>query len=109
MPALSLTKSEIGTLHTLKYGPVPSDELAPTEVDRLMAEGLVETFGNCFHITLKGQVEILRQRFRGVTGHTRVLVIDEAMADRSLFMGEARAELFDGTFLGEKLKHFGQS
>lgn len=64
MPAIHMSDAERDSLFQLAQSPAPPGEIPAEHASRFVALGLAVRETLRFRITLRGQVEILRQRFR---------------------------------------------
>ncbi len=66
MAALKLSWSERRALRRLVGREIPAGDIKADHLELFLAHGLVEEGDRGYILTLRGQLEILRQRYRGV-------------------------------------------
>lgn len=66
MPPIDMTTRQRQTLERLARASLPSTQVEPAVAKKLLHHGLAVDHLLCLHITTKGQLELLRQRFRGM-------------------------------------------
>lgn len=64
MPPIDMTSRQRETLTRLARASLPVTQVEPAVADKLLRHGLAVDHLLCLHITTKGQLELLRQRFR---------------------------------------------
>lgn len=67
MPPIHMTARERAALARLTRMPAPTTEIRREHGEKLVSHGLVVKEAFRFKITTKGQLELLRQRFRGMS------------------------------------------
>lgn len=67
MPPIHMTRRERATLVRLAYNPIPIGSILPDHAEKFVNHGLAINQSLQLRITQKGQLEILRQRFRGMS------------------------------------------
>ncbi len=66
MPPIHMTRYQRSALTRLAKSPLPLNELPGEHAEKLVSHGLAVRDIFRFRITQKGQLELLRQRFRNV-------------------------------------------
>ena len=70
MPPIHMTRDQRSALARLARSPLPFSELSSEHAEKLVGHGLAIRDAFRFRITQKGQLELLRQRFRKVRTRT---------------------------------------
>ena len=70
MPPIHMTRDQRSALTRLSKSPLPLNELSSDHAEKLVSHGLAVRDTFRFWITQKGQLELLRQRFRNVKTRT---------------------------------------
>ena len=66
MPAIQMSRNELFSLEKIIKRPCLVTDIPPEHADKLLNHGLVKREVMLLHATPRGQLEILRQRFKGV-------------------------------------------
>jgi hypothetical protein len=66
MPAIQMSRSERGSLEKILKRPCLVTDIPPEHAEKFLNYGLVKRQVMLLHATPRGQVEILRQRFKGM-------------------------------------------
>lgn len=79
MSPIRLSRAERSSLRKLVKldGTCERRLLRQAHAERFLREGLITHTPQRYHLTMRGQVEILRQRFRGVRGSVDGVTIDQ--------------------------------
>lgn len=79
MSPIQLSRGERAALRKLVKleGTCEQRRIRRDHAERLLCEGLLFQTPQRYHLTMRGQVEILRQRFRGVRGSVRGVTVDQ--------------------------------
>lgn len=75
MPAIKMTRAERASLRRLAKGALPVSDIRPQYAQKLVNHGLAVRETLRLKITAKGQLELLRQRYRNMT--TRTVTVTE--------------------------------
>ncbi len=70
MPPMKLTASERTALKQLAVSPRPASEIRSEFAEKFVSEGLAVRQALWLSITTKGQLELLRQRYRALPAHS---------------------------------------
>ncbi len=90
MTPIPLTRAERSALNKIVRlnGSCTRRRLSTARAQRFIQLGLLLDFRGEYHLTLKGQVEVLRQRYRGIRRRPQPITISEktgSMLDTKLF------------------------
>ncbi len=87
MKPIPLTRAERSALNKLVKlkGSCNRRRLTTARAQRFIQLGLLQDFRGEYHLTLKGQVEYLRQRYRGIRCRPQSITITDTMLDKRLF------------------------
>ena len=82
MSPIKLSRGERAALRKLVKldGTCDRRRLKPAHAERFLEHGLLVQTPQRYHLTMRGQVEILRQRFRGIRRPSKGIQIDETSA-----------------------------
>lgn len=87
MKPIPLTRGERSALNKLVRlkGSCERRRLSSNRSQRLIQLGLLQDFGGKYHLTLRGQVEVLRQRYRHIPRRPEPITTTDTMPDKQLF------------------------
>lgn len=95
MPPIQMSAAERAALTRLSRGPAPVNEIRRDHVEKFVNHGLAVKQTFRLAITPKGQLEVLRQRFRSMS--TRRIAHTSAHDFISLFEEKLKSGFFDRT------------
>ncbi len=87
MKPIPLTRAERSALKKLVRlnGSCSRSRLTSVRAQRLMQLGFLQDARGEYHLTLRGQVEVLRQRYRRIRHRPQSITITDTMLDTRLF------------------------
>ncbi len=87
MTPIPLTRGERSALKKLVRlkGSCERRRLSSKRSQRFIQLGLLQDFGGKYHLTLRGQVEVLRQRYRHVRRRPEPVTTTDPMSKKRLF------------------------
>jgi hypothetical protein len=87
MKPIPLIRGELSALNKLVRlkGSCERRRLSSNRSQRLIQLGFLQDFGGKYHLTLRGQVEVLRQRYRHIRRRPQSITLNDTMLDKQLF------------------------
>lgn len=79
MPPIHMTREERAVLVRLAESPLPVHDLPRACAEKFLNHGLVQREFLRYRITVKGQLEMFRQRFRNLATRRKVKVSDDLL------------------------------
>lgn len=91
MKPIPLTRAERSALNKLVRlkGSCSRRRLSTARAQRFIQLGLLQDFRGEYHLTLRGQVEVLRQRYRGIRRRPQSITITNTLLDTRVFSKSA--------------------
>lgn len=77
MPPIMMTRPERAALRMLARGALPASDMPQQHARKLVKHGLAAQEALWLTITAKGQLELLRQRYRNMTARTETATEDD--------------------------------